>query len=111
VTSLTTQPFAFPALLLSLASLPLVFGVIPRNRFYGFRTRTTLSDDGIWYRVNRLAGTAVLVSSCIYGAVALAMPYDRSAPDNFPLWGAHLAAFVLPLIAGLALAGWYAKRR
>jgi hypothetical protein len=103
------QPFAIPALLLFLVAVPLVAGLIPRNRLYGFRTKKTLSDEGIWYRVNRLAGLAVMIASGVYGMVAAGWPYDRAATDNFSTWLLHLAAFAVPLVVGLGVSGWYAK--
>ena len=106
-----TQPFAVPALVLFIAAVPLVLGLIPRNRFHGMRTPQTLSDDGVWYLVNRLAGVAVMLASGVYGAVAVAWPYERSTSDNLSTWGLHLAAFAVPLIVGLSLAARYAKRR
>jgi len=106
---MSTQPFAIPAFLLFLLAVPLVFGLIPRNRLYGFRTKKTLSDDAIWYRVNRLAGFAVMIASAVYGVVAASWPYDRAAPDNFSTWLVHLAAFAVPLVVGLGVSGGYAK--
>jgi uncharacterized membrane protein len=103
------QPFAIPAILLFVAAIPLVMGLIPMNRLYGFRTKKTLSDAGIWYRVNRLAGFAIMIASSVYVAVALASPYDRAAPDNFSIWLLHLAAFAGPLAVGLSVSGWYAR--
>lgn len=104
------QPFAIPALLLFLLAIPLVAGVMPRNRFYGVRTRRTLSEDRVWYPVNRAAGIAFIISSGVYGAVAAIRPYDRQASDNFTTWGIHLAAFVIPVIISIGLASRYAKR-
>jgi hypothetical protein len=107
---MTDQPFLMPAMLLGVVALPLVLGVLPRNRLYGVRTQRTLSDDRVWYRVNRVAGLALLVSSGVYGAVAALRPYDRLAADNFTTWGLHLAAFVVPVIISLGLVTQYAKR-
>jgi uncharacterized membrane protein len=104
------QPFAIPALLLFVVSVPLVLGMIPPNRLYGFRTKKTLSDDEIWYRVNRLAGFAVMIAGVVYGAVATTWSYDRAAPDNFSIWLLHLAAFAGPLVVALGVAGSYARR-
>jgi uncharacterized membrane protein len=104
------QPFLIPAVLLVVVALPLVLGLLPRNRLYGVRTPKTLSDDRVWYRVNRVAGLALLSSSGVYGAVAALRPYDRLAADNFTTWGIHLAAFVVPVILSLGLATQYAKR-
>jgi uncharacterized membrane protein len=105
-----TQPFAIPALLLFIAAVPLVLGVIPRNRLYGFRTKKTLADDGIWYRVNRFAGAAIMIASGLYALAAVTWPYDRAAADNFSIWLLHLAAFAGPIVVGLSVAAWYAKR-
>jgi uncharacterized membrane protein len=101
---MTSQPFAVPALLLFIASAPLLLGLVPRNRFYGVRTRRTLSNDKAWYAMNRLAAAAVMLGSAVYGLVAVLVPYARTAPDNFLIWGLHLAAFIGPIALGLSLA-------
>ena len=106
-----TQPFAIPALALFIVSLPLVVGVIPRNRYYGFRTRKTLTDEAAWYSVNRIAGVGVIFASAIYGGVALLWPYDRGATDNFSTWMIHLVGFVVPLIVALGLTARKAKQQ
>src|ERR1017187_471952 len=108
--SMTDQPFAIPALLFFLVAVPLVVGVIPRNRIYGVRTLKTLSEDRIWYPVNRVAGITLMISSGVYGAVSVACPYDRLANDNFSTWGTHLAAFVIPLVISIGVATRFAKR-
>ena len=107
---MTSQPFAIPITLLFIAAVPLLVGLIPRNRFYGIRTMKTLSDDRVWYPVNRLAAVTVMIAAGIYGMVAAFRPYDRLANDAFSRWGLHLAAFVAPLVLGLSLAVWYSKR-
>jgi len=106
-----TQPFAVPALLLFIVALPLVLGLIPPNRLYGFRTKKTLSDADVWYGVNRFAGIAIMIASVVYALAARTWPYDRAAPDNFSVWTIHLAAFAAPLVVGLSVSGWYARRR
>ncbi|MHB8405251.1 MAG: SdpI family protein [Gammaproteobacteria bacterium] len=104
------QPFAIPAIFLFLAAVPLVMGLVPRNRFYGFRTRKALADERIWYSINRFAGVAIILASLVYAAVAIMWPYSQSASDNFDIWLIHLAGFVLPLFIGLALTFVYARR-
>ena len=98
------QPFFIPSALIALLSLPLIFGWIPRQSFYGVRTPKTLSSDDIWYPANRFAGGVLLVCSCIYFAVAWTLP-DASTVTNVGLviWFLHLGAFVLPLILSLLL--------
>ena len=76
------QPFGIASLIFLVVSVPLIAGVIPRNRFYGVRTRDTLTDAGLWRAGNRFGATAVLLSSLAYLFVALGLPYQRSAPDS-----------------------------
>jgi SdpI/YhfL family protein len=42
--------------------IPMGMGLIPPNRFYGFRTRKTLSSVDIWYRANRFSGWALAIA-------------------------------------------------
>ena len=79
---MTSQPFAVPALLLFVVAVPLVLGVVPRNRLYGVRTARALSGDGVWYPANRVAGAAIMIASSVYA----------------------------PLVLGLVAVLWYAKR-
>lgn len=51
-----------------LISMPLLYSAIGPNRFYGFRTRKTLSNPDIWYKANKYmarelvaAGTVTIV--------------------------------------------------
>jgi len=103
------QPFAIPALALFILAIPLVFRVVPRNRFYGVRTRRILSDEQAWKSTNRVAGIVIMVASAVYGAIALACPYERRASNNFLIWGVHLIAFVVPLVVGISAAVRYAR--
>ncbi len=95
------QPFAIPALLFLVMALPLVLRLVPRNRFYGIRTRQALSDDGCWYEANRRGGLGVMLAGLIYLAVASVLPYDKADPRNFTTFAAHLAAFAGPLLLAL----------
>jgi hypothetical protein len=62
-------------LLLAGLSIPLIVGLVPPNRFYGFRTAKTLSDAGIWYAVNRVAGWDTLAAgvTIVLASLAIAM--------------------------------------
>jgi uncharacterized membrane protein len=105
-----TQPFAVPALVLFIVALPLVLGVVPPNRLYGFRTKKTLSDADVWYRVNRFAAIAIMLASVVYALAARTWPYDRAAVDNFSIWLVHLVAFAVPLAVALIVSASYARR-
>jgi len=100
------KPFAIPAVILFVISIPLAIGVIPRNRLYGFRTKRTLADEATWFRVNRFAGIAIMVASVMYFTITFSKPYD----GDFRIWLVHLAAFALPLAAALTMSAAYAKR-
>jgi uncharacterized membrane protein len=103
------QPFAIPSLALFILAIPLVFNAVPRNRFYGVRTRRALSNDQAWKRINRVGGIAIMIASVVYGTIALACPYDRRASSNFLTWSIHLIAFVVPLVIGISVAVRYAR--
>lgn len=44
---------------------PMALGLIPPNRFYGYRTRKTFSSTEIWYRANRFSGWAMVISGLV----------------------------------------------
>lgn len=104
------QPFFVPALLIGLLAIPLVFALIPRNRFYGIRTSKTLSDDRVWYGANRCGGWLLLVSSLIYLCFAAAWPMNGPRDPRFTLWLVHLGMFVVPLLVSVLWTMHYVRR-
>jgi uncharacterized membrane protein len=42
--------------------IPMALRLIPPNRFYGYRTRKTLSSEDIWYRANRGFGWSLVIA-------------------------------------------------
>lgn len=58
--------FALVGVLYVGLGIPLLQRRIPPNRFYGSRTKKTLSDERIWYAVNRITGRDLII-----GGVAL----------------------------------------
>jgi uncharacterized membrane protein len=48
-----------PVILILLA-LPMLFGQLKRNWFYGVRTGYSMSSDETWYRQNVIGGVALL---------------------------------------------------
>ena len=103
------QPFFIPAVLILVVALPLILGLIPRQWAIGVRTAKTLSDDAIWLQAKRFGGWVLLGCSLIYLAAAWLMPCTAPCGVNFTEWLLHVAAFGLPLLAGLALIGWYVQ--
>ena len=71
---LPRQLLWIPVLMIGLA-LPMIFDLIPRNYFYGFRTRKTLSSEKIWYRANRVSGVYIVIAGFLALLVNLVVPY------------------------------------
>jgi hypothetical protein len=84
-------------------SIPLIFGLVRPNRWYGVRTRKTLSSPQLWYRANRVGGicltVATLAALAVWGLLAW-VPMDpplRVALDLAVLAASVLAASALML--------------
>lgn len=103
-------PFLIPAVIFVLTSVPLVLGMVPRNRFYGIRMKKTLSDDRVWYSVNKFGGWLIIFSSLIYLVTASILPYSKSSADSLTVWSIHLLAFVVPLLGSLCLIRSYSRK-
>lgn len=110
VPAMASQPFSIPAVIFIVLSVPLVLGLMPPNRFYGVRTRRTLSSRAVWYRANRVAGWGVMAASAFYLEVTRSHPYVPAAPDFYKVFLLHLAAFVGPLVLALVLAARSARK-
>ena len=41
--------------------IPMALGLVP-PRFYGYRTRRTLSSVDVWYRANRVCGWSLAIA-------------------------------------------------
>lgn len=104
------QPFFIPAVIILLLSLPLIFGLVPRQLVLGIRLPKTLRDDETWYRANRFGGWAFLISGLIYLLTAWAVPCLAPCGSNFLQWLVHLGAFALPLILSLFAIRLYVDR-
>jgi hypothetical protein len=101
----STTGFLVGAGFIALVSIPLILKLVPRNRFYGFRTQATLASDDIWFRANRFAGWALLIAAGVSACLLIGAP--ESARSNTGYEG---ALFSLPLVVGL-LASFIHLRR
>jgi uncharacterized membrane protein len=57
--------FIVDGIVLIALGVPLLQGQVSPNSWYGFRTRKTLSDEKIWYAVNRVAGKDMILAGAI----------------------------------------------
>lgn len=88
---------------LAVASLPLILRVVPPNRFYGMRTRLTLSSAEVWYAANEFTGW------CVFAAAATSALIFWIGPSDWLVrsWISN-AVFLIPL--SVALVTSYARR-
>lgn len=89
-----------------LVSLPLVLKLVPLNRWYGFRTRRTLSNEDIWYEANYKGGMGLIVASVIalVARAIIMQSFDRAT-------GALLSMFSLMTCMVAALVVWGVQLR
>ncbi|HEX8162964.1 MAG TPA: SdpI family protein [Pyrinomonadaceae bacterium] len=68
-------PLVFVAVGIVFAALgvPLARGRVRPNFWYGCRTHKTLSDEKIWYAVNRVTGRDLIAGGACISAAALAL--------------------------------------
>jgi uncharacterized membrane protein len=74
-------PLVFVAVGLVFAALgvPLLRGRVRPNFWYGCRTHKTLSDERIWYAVNRVTGRDLIIGgACIFAAALAALAAGRA---------------------------------
>ena len=71
-TSVATFLLLGCALLMVGLGVPLMLGKVKRNRWYGFRTPTTLSSDDIWYPANKSMGWAMFWNGLIMALLVCA---------------------------------------
>lgn len=82
-----------------LIAIPLALRKVPRNVVYGFRTRTTLSDDGVWFDANAHFGRGLIVASvCSAFAAWVSHVFQPFPPDLF------LPVSLVVLVAPILLA-------
>jgi uncharacterized membrane protein len=106
---MTSQPFFIPSILTMIFALPMAFGWVPRNPFWGIRTQKAMADEEIWYTLNRFGGLVLVASGLIYIIVAGLLPCAVPCGLVFSQWLVHLAAFLGPLLVSLGLIRAYGK--
>lgn len=82
---MTPVPF-----LLVVVSLPLAFGLVPRNRLYGFRIPATMTSDAVWYRANRIFAVAMIAAGLIWLLLQWVLPAAFPTSPGARLWADRL---------------------
>src|SRR5690348_8836412 len=93
--------FAIVGVLFIVLGIPLKQGAVPPNRWYGFRTRKTLSDEEIWYEINRVTGIDMIRAGGVILATSLVMLAFRN-------WISPDTAVMILLAVMLGTVGWMA---
>ena len=73
-------------------AIPMLLSKIPRNAFYGFRTKRTLDSDEIWYPANRFAAKGLLVWGMLNILIGIISLWFHPLSD-----GAQLLLIIPPL--------------
>ena len=74
--------FAVVGLLYIALGVPLFRGQVKPNSWYGCRTRKTLSDEKIWYLVNRVTGRDMIAAGIVVLISSLAVFLLRSQMNS-----------------------------
>ena len=97
------------AIVLAGLAIPLMLRKVPRNVVYGFRTRTTLSSDAIWYDANAHFGRGLLAASIISAIAIFVLYLLRMEPRVF--LNLSVVVLIVPsAIATLATARYIRNR-
>ena len=88
------------AAIIALTAVPLLFGWVPPNPYYGFRTPRSMSSPEAWYRANEIMACYLLASQ------ALALRAKRYLTGALiARWGRDEATWATPWVCAAALLG------
>lgn len=93
------------SLLFSLMSIPLILRKIPPNPVYGYRSRTTLGDERIWYEANAYFGVRFLIANVLSAFLAVVLHQWPGLPPPIYLKGS------IVLLAAPVAAAWLLTAR
>jgi hypothetical protein len=90
--------------------IPMALGLVPPNRFYGYRTRKTLSSVEIWYRANRVSGWCMAIAGIAALCHNALFRHDHAdLPSTTQQLFMTLSTGVL-LLLGLVVSAFYVRR-
>ena len=108
--ALITLLLAGSSALMIALSLPLICSKVPRNRWYGFRTRKTLSSDERWYEANRFCGWALLAAGIWSAIDLLFIALAAAGLSDATLEVCWILALLIPLACAVIVSILYLKR-
>jgi hypothetical protein len=84
--TIVTLTVAATGILLAALGIPLYKQRVPPNMWYGCRTEKSLSDERIWYSVNRVTGRDMIIAGVIiFVATLLVFPLRHTINDNLTI--------------------------
>ena len=97
--------YVLPVLLVIMA-IPLLIGLVPPNRWYGFRTPKTRSSREIWRKANRASASyliAAVVLATAFNAFLLATRSGSPQHDLLPwMAGSIIVAILIAVLCSAA---------
>lgn len=90
-------------------AVPLMLRKVPRNRFYGFRSKATLRDERMWYDVNAYFGRGLFAASIV---TVVSMLFLYVTPDLSPavFFKAIAATLVAPQFVMMLMTVRYVRK-
>jgi uncharacterized membrane protein len=96
--TIVTLIFIAAGIVLTFLGVPLYQRRIPPNPWYGCRTEKSLSDEAIWYAVNRVTGRDLIVAGLlVLVASLLVFPFRHQINENYAI-GILLATLLLSVV-------------
>lgn len=77
--------------------IPMALGMVPPNRYYGYRTRKTMASADVWYRANRIAGR------CLAIAGLAAVCHNAYFQHEHANWPSTTQQFFMAMASGVLL--------
>jgi uncharacterized membrane protein len=109
IAGLLTEVYGTCGVLMAFCAIPMWAGWVPPNKWYGFRTAGTLSDERYWYIANRIAGRHVFCAGIVIAVGALFLFGVRDRVP-YPLHWADLILLVFATGAAVVHSLWAVSR-
>jgi len=99
--------FALSGLLVVGLAIPMMRRKVKPNWLYGFRTRKTLSEEGVWYAANAYAGRWLLGTGIAWTLGAIVLRLIPGVGDNLD---AYALAFTVVMLLTVGAMVWASLR-